>query len=110
MSGIYGVPVRKVLLDAITATATGSAVNDIGNGNWPTFHGSLAGTGAISATIAIQARNVASGQWVTIGSLTPSGTGTAAAAFASPGRYMEYRADCTAISGTNATLSVAMAG
>jgi hypothetical protein len=110
MGSIYGVPVRKNMVVNATAPAASDPVNDIGNGYWPSFHASLAGTGALTATIDIQARNVADGTWATIGTISLSGTGSVGGKYEAVSRYMQYRANVTALTGTGATLNVAMAG
>lgn len=97
---------RTLLLTGVTVTGAGSAVAD--GGCAPSFEADLSGTGSVTATILIQGRNVASGLWVLLGTITLSGTTTASDGFASPARYMEYRANCTAITGTAATLTVVM--
>lgn len=97
---------RTALLSAATATGAGSAVADAGSP--PSFTATVAGTGSVSATVLIQARNTASGQWITLGTITLSGTTAAADGFASLARYMEYRANVTAISGTGAAVTVDM--
>lgn len=98
--------VRTNLLSAVTATGAGSAVAD--SGRAPSFTATVSGTGAVAATVLIQARNTASGQWITLGTITLSGTTTAVDGFASLVRYLEYRANLTAISGTSASVTVDM--
>lgn len=98
---------RTALLSAVTATTSGSAVSD--SGRAPSFSANVSGTGAVSATIQVQARNTASGVWLTLGTITLSGTTSAADGFASLARYMEYRAVLAAISGTGAAVTVTMA-
>lgn len=97
---------RTALLAAVTATGAGSAVAD--SGRAPSFTADVSGAGAVSATVLIQGRNVASGAWTLLGTITLSGSASASDGFASLTRYMEYRANLTAISGTSATVNVAM--
>mgnify|MGYP003440099415 FL=1 len=97
---------RTALLAAATATGAGSAVAD--SGRAPSFTADVSGTGTVSATVLIQGRNVASGAWTLLGTITLSGSASASDGFASLTRYMEYRANLTAISGTSATVNVAM--
>lgn len=96
---------RTALLTAATATGPGSPVPDFGA---PSFTGEVTGTGAVSAAVRIEARNTASGVWTTMGTLTMSGTTSAGDSFGSLIRYMEYRANVTAISGTGAAVTVTM--
>lgn len=98
---------RTAMLNAVTTTQSGPAVSD--NGRAPTFSANVSGTGAVSATIQVQARNTASGVWLTLGTITLSGTTSAADGFATLARYMEYRAVLSAISGTGAAVTVTMA-
>jgi hypothetical protein len=104
-----GALTRTVLLNAVTATGASASYAD--NGNSPSFHYSLSGTGTVGATILLQVRNVASGEWELAGTTTLSGTTTAAGAavIVTGSRFMEYRVNCTAISGTGATLTAAAA-
>lgn len=97
---------RTALLAAATATGAGSAVAD--SGRAPSFTADVSGTGTVGATVLIQGRNVASGAWTLLGTITLSGSASASDGFASLTRYMEYRANLTAISGTSATVNVAM--
>lgn len=97
---------RTALLAAVTGTGAGSAVAD--SGRAPSFTADVSGTGTVSATVLIQGRNVASGAWTLLGTITLSGSASASDGFASLTRYMEYRANLTAISGTSATVNVAM--
>jgi len=97
---------RGVLLAAATATGAGSAVAD--SGRPPSFDATVTGTGAVSATVVIQGRNAASGGWVTMATITLSGTATATDGFAILTRYVEYRANLTAVSGTGAAVTVTM--
>ena len=96
------------LLSGVIATGAGSAVAD--SGRPPTFTGRVAGTGAVSATVAIEVRNDPAGVWVLAGTLTMSGTTSAGDGFAMAARYLQYRANVTAISGTSAAVTVTMGG
>ena len=78
------------------------------------FQGIVTGTGAVTATILIQASNEEAtylgtkANWITIGTITLSGTTTATDGLTTiaPWRYM--RTSVTAISGTGATVEVLM--
>ncbi|HUM37176.1 MAG TPA: hypothetical protein PLQ85_09925 [Anaerolineae bacterium] len=106
LSVVHSTLTRADLLAAVTATGAGAATADAGNP--PSFTATVAGTGAVSATVQIRARNTASGQWVLLGTITLSGTTTASDGFAALTRYMEYQANVTAISGTGAAVTVSM--
>ena len=97
---------RTTLLDAVTATGAGAAFADAGRS--PSFTASVSGTGAVAATVLIEARNAVSGVWFTLATITLSGTTSAADGFVSLARYAEYRANLTARSGTGAAITVTM--
>jgi hypothetical protein len=94
------------MLNGVTSLISGSPVADTGRA--PTFTGRVAGTGAVSATVAIEVRNDAAGVWVNAGTLTMSGATTAGDGFAMAARYLQYRATVTAISGAGAAVTVTM--
>ena len=79
-----------------------------------TYQANLSGTGSVSATVQIQVTNDpdtyngTSSNWVLLGTITLSGTNTASDGFASNAAWAYCRANCTAISGTGATLEVAL--
>ena len=97
---------RTAMLAAVTATGAGSATAD--GGRAPSFSANVAGTGAVTATVVVEARNTASGVWFTLATITLSGTTSAADGFATLARYMEYRGNLTAISGTGAAVTLTM--
>ena len=74
----------------------------------------VTGTGAVSATVAIQASNEdatwtgTNANWITIGTISLSGTTTATDGFTTDAPWKYLRANVTAISGTNATVTVLM--
>ena len=98
-----------VLLNAVTSTGTGT-INYLGakaaNAN-RTYQATEVGSGAVSATVLVQASDDGVG-WVTLGTITLSGTGTASDGFASMAPWMEVRGDVTAISGTSASVTLTM--
>lgn len=79
-----------------------------------TFQAMVAGTGAVSATVVIMGSNEdATGQgtnqnWVTLGTITLSGTTSATDGFATNAPWRFVSAWVTAISGTGATVQVLM--
>lgn len=97
---------RTTLLAAATATGAGNPATD--SGGAPSFSASVVGTGAVSATVVIEARNAAGGVWFTLATITLSGTASAADGFGSLVKYMEYRANLTAVSGNGAVVTVTM--
>lgn len=75
------------------------------------FMATEAGTGAVTATILIEVTTNAAvtTSWITLGTITLSGTTTAQDGFASSADWPCVRARTTAISGTGATVTVTMA-
>ena len=96
------------MLRGVTATGQSQWFSDLGY--LPTFQAQVVGTGAVSATINLWARNIEAGTGPTLlGTLTLSGTTSASDAAVTQFRYMEYMAEVTAISGTGAAVTVVMA-
>lgn len=106
MTGAPAPLARSTMLNAVTAAQAGLPVSDAGRP--PSFSASVSGTGAVAATIRIEARNASNGVWFTLGTITLSGTTSVAEGFASLTRYMEYRAVLAAVSGTGAAVTVTM--
>lgn len=69
------------------------------------FQGTVAGTGPVSATIVIEARNNGV-DWLALGTITLTGTDRASDGFGSAYRWAQCRARLTAISGTGAVATV----
>jgi hypothetical protein len=97
------------LLDAATATGAGEAIS-----TGPGFHSASAygtATSSGSATVNIQGSNSGTeGTWLTIGTLTVTLASTLAAGvpdgMSAIAAWKYYRANCTAISGAGAALTV----
>jgi len=95
----------KSLLSAVTATGAGAANLSV---NGPqTYQATVAGTGAVTATVNIEVSNDAS-NWVVLGTITLSGTTSATDGLAANAPWKNVRANVTAISGTSAAVSVVM--
>ncbi len=98
-----------VLLNAVTSTGTGT-INYLGakaaNAN-RTYQATEVGSGAVAATVLVQASDDGVG-WVTLGTITLSGSGITSDGFASSAAWQEVRGDVTAISGTNAAVTLTM--
>ena len=71
------------------------------------FQAVVTGTGAVSATVLIEASNNRE-NYMTLGTITLSGTTAAADGFVSVAPWEYVRANVTAISGTGATVVVTM--
>lgn len=95
----------------IAATGTQSAFGPVQTGE-KGFQACVSGTGAVTATVLVEASTEASGGvmgWFTLGTITLSGTTTTNDAFATNSNWPYLRGNITAISGTGArvTLNVA---
>ena len=93
------------LLSSVTVTGAGSARPQ--SPAPVTFQATVTGSGTVSATVAIEVSNDGD-NFITLGTITLSGTTTATDGFASAANWSVVRANCTAISGTSAALSVVM--
>lgn len=86
-----------------SSATTGTAYSKItGTG---TYQAEVAGTGAVTATVIIEARNGV-GLWVTLATITLTGTTSISDVAAVQTHWAEHRARCTAITGTSALLKV----
>ena len=95
-----------VMMSGVTSSpTTGEAVAD--SFRVPSFSAFVAGTGEVTATVLIECSNTGNG-WVPYGTLTMSGTTLAPDAIAGSGRYLQYRARLTALTGTSAAVTVTM--
>lgn len=106
--GLFPGPLsRTVMLNAVTTTQSGAAFAD--NGRPPSFVATVSGTGSLTAIVEIQARNAVSGSWITLATISLTGSSSSLSdGFACMTRYLEYRAVLTNISGTSATVTVIM--
>ena len=90
------------------ATATGASASQPPGTTTQAFQATVVGTGAVTATVAIEA--TLNGQdWLNIGTITLSGTTRASDGLAVAAPWLLFRANCTAISGTGAAVTVLMA-
>lgn len=102
---INKIPVAEIALGAVAGIVESTTAF---NGNC-TFQAILEGTGAISGTVGIQASNNGL-NWITLGTISLSGTTSATDGFASTGAWAFHRAYVAqnGITGTNATITVLM--
>jgi hypothetical protein len=95
------------LLSAVIATGAGAATN--GKADYKTFHAfgtTTAGAGA--ATIVVQG-SMTGASWDTIGTITLTlATTVSSDGFTATDRYAQVRGNVTAISGTNAAVTLVM--
>ena len=96
---------RTVLLNAATAVSTGAAFP--GGPASRTFQATVKGTGAVSATVVIEGTNDGE-NFLPIATITLTGTTLASDGFPSVAPWAMTRANLTAISGTNAAVTVVM--
>lgn len=96
---------ERKLLDAATATGAGETIR-LKNGP-KTIQAYVVGTGAVGATVKVQVCNIP-GQWLDLGTITLSGTTSATDGTSWVVPWAFCRANCTAISGTGAALTVTL--
>ncbi len=104
-------PSLVTLLSTISGSATGGAYPGYGDGTSPIkFMASIAGTGGVTATVVIEATNtpLVAASWVTGVTFALSGTTTDVGQYVTAANWPYVRARTTAISGTNATVTVTM--
>lgn len=87
----------------ITTGATQAAQID---GFGKSYQATVTGVGAVSATVAIEVTNDDKQSWLTIGTITLSGTNSSTDGFATMARWTFVRANVTAISGVGAVVNV----
>jgi hypothetical protein len=98
----------------LSSTATGASSPIYKESPYGTFQAIVTGTGAVTATVDIQVTNEAAtfngdkSSWITLGTISLTGTTTATDGFTTvcPWRYV--RANITAVSGTSATVEIIM--
>lgn len=103
------------LLTAATTTGAGNGTKLNQNGR-QTFQAIVSGTGAVGATVAIEVSDDTggtggfprTGTWMTLATITLSGTTRTSDGFAEDAAWLFYRANLTAISGTGASVDVIM--
>lgn len=96
---------RIPLMTSRTATATGSTIEAPGPG--ATVQAVVTGTGALTATVVVQVSNDGAA-WLTISTLSLSGTTSATQGMALDAHWVYIRADLTVLTGTGATVNVWM--
>ncbi len=102
---------RYVLLDSATGTGAGAWYRVPPNTFPIGFQVVENGTGAVTATVNIEATNdPASGAAAVVGTFTLSGTTQATDIFAAFACFDYYRANVTAITGTGAAVTVTRGG
>jgi uncharacterized protein with ACT and thioredoxin-like domain len=106
---------RYFAFSGVNSTTTNQASSPIYKESpYGTFQAIVTGTGAVTATIAVQVSNEADtfngikANWITMGTITLTGTTTATDGFTTicPWRYV--RANVTNVTGTGATAEIIM--
>lgn len=98
---------KRILLNAVTATATSDADFSLERRINRTYQATVVGTGAVSATVIIEGSNDEVG-YLTLGTITLSGTTSASDGFVSEAAWAYVRARVTAVSGTSAAVTVSL--
>ena len=98
---------QQFLLNGATATTTGNPASAPSPDR--TYQATVVGTGSVSATVIIEGSNDGSSlSYLTIGTITLSGTTSASDGFVSTASWSFVRARLTAISGTGAAVNATM--
>jgi hypothetical protein len=97
----------KTLLNSVTTPVTGSSYN-VASKEERNFVCSVEGTGAVSATVLLEASNN-NQQWFTLATFSLSGTDSDADGYVSDDAWQFIRAKVTAVSGTGAAVTMTMA-
>lgn len=108
MSFANAIPIfGETLLNGVIATGAGAATNRSGNGS-VAYQAVVTGSGAVSATVVVEVSNDGT-NFVTLGTISPSGTTSASDGFGSVIPWKQHRGNVTAISGTNAAVTLTAA-
>lgn len=102
-AGMFSVKLGNLVTNQ-TTTGTGSIAGPATAGR-KTFQGTVTGSGSVSATIAINVSNDKV-DWITLGTITLSGTNAATDGFATEASWGYYQANVSALSGTGASVTV----
>jgi|SanBayMetagenome_1026888.scaffolds.fasta_scaffold129697_2 hypothetical protein len=89
------------------ATTTGASASQPPGTTTQTFQATVVGTGSVSATVLIEA-TLNGSDWLSIGTITLSGTTRASDGLAVAAPWLLFRANVTAVSGTGAAVTVIM--
>lgn len=96
---------QSVKLLQTTTNATGDAIVDKRSGG--AFQATVTGSGLVSCTVTIEC-SLDLQNWMTLGTIELSGTGTDTDGFSSLGQWVGYRAVTTLVTGTITDISVNM--
>lgn len=93
------------MLKSATAPAVGDRIS--GQPKDRTFQATVSGTGAVTASVVIEASNDANG-WLSAGTITLSGTDLASDGFPSTTMWSHVRARLVSVTGVGAKVDVTM--
>lgn len=96
----------KDLLRGATAVKDGSEI-DVDAQLVKSVQGTVRGSGAVSATLEVDARN-GDHEWINIATITLSGTDATSDGITIEAAYTKMRGRCTAISGTDAVVDLSV--
>lgn len=94
----------KQMLSTTTNT-TGSTITDLNAGG--AFQATISGTGAVACTVTIECSLDAT-NWISLATITLSGTNTDTDGFSSVGQWPNYRATTSGVTGTVTSIVVNM--
>ena len=95
----------QTMLSAVATTVTGNPFSNPAGG---AYQATVAGTGAVSATVVFEV-SIDGANWLTLATVTLSGTTSATDGFIAVGGWPNVRARVSAISGTSAAVTALMA-
>ncbi|MBP8788747.1 MAG: hypothetical protein KBE22_03255 [Candidatus Accumulibacter sp.] len=95
----------QTMLSAVTTTVTGTPFSNPAGG---AYQATVVGTGAVGATVVFEVSIDGVG-WLTLSTVTLSGTTTATDGFVAVGGWPNIRARVSAVSGTGAAVTALMA-
>lgn len=94
------------LLTAQQTTGLGALVNGLGAPS--KVSAQVIGDGAVSATVVVRGRDILNGTWITLATITLSGTNADADSFVMVASYFQVQAELTAVSGTSVRVTAFM--
>lgn len=102
---------NSTIMSAVTTASTGTSMNLLAMMSNITVQATVAGTGAVTATVIVEFSNDGIG-WVSdsTGTLSLTGTTTASSGFVNTAPWGYIRGRVTAISGTTAAVTVTVGG
>jgi hypothetical protein len=97
----------NTMLDGVLVTGAGNSAGPAQD-TPKTFQATVVGTGAVTATVLVQASNDNS-HWITVGTITLSGTTSATDGFDIEAPWAYFRGNVSAVTGTGAAVTLLVA-